>query len=407
MKNQNGKNATKDRIIIIQTGGTIGSTYYPDSKVLRPLVSTDIAKRILGDSLYGTLGKFQVEILAPFHFMSEDMIPSDWVQLAELISLEYMQGNLIGVVIMHGTDTLSYASTALSFTLSRLPIPVIITGASIPPDAPDSDAKANLNASLLLAVSFKTKPFCGTYVVFKDPALSGQPDSDQLNNNVNIYLGARFTDSFFKKHQHMEQVLLRPHGFIDEKTGEVTLSNVTERDYKTMKKDWTWNLAQQDMAIEKHVYYFSLYPGFDPIILKLLHEHIGEKEPAAFVLDFYHSGTICSRPDSMYNVMDTIEQIMLSEKRCMFLNQPQLRFETQTDGFVYSSEKKIKEFSTRTFEMKELTPEAALMKAKWILPKTGHPLVSPKTPDKIREYVSINVANEIPEINTEGKVHER
>jgi len=71
---------------------------------------------------------------------SEDMSPSDWVSLAEDIRSLHAQS----VIVVHGTDTMSWTAAALSFLLGDLDLKVIMTGASLPPEHPESDWLENL-----------------------------------------------------------------------------------------------------------------------------------------------------------------------------------------------------------------------------------------------------------------------
>lgn len=80
---------------------------------------------------------------------SSDMQPSIWVDLAELILSRYDQYD--GFVILHGTDTMAYSASALSFILEGLGKPVIFTGSQLPIGRPRTDGKENLISSVEIA----------------------------------------------------------------------------------------------------------------------------------------------------------------------------------------------------------------------------------------------------------------
>lgn len=82
---------------------------------------------------------------------SSDFSPACWVTLAEQIEQHYYDYD--GFVILHGTDTMAYTASALSFMLENLGKAVIITGAMIPMAFPVSDAKRNLIVSLMCAAN--------------------------------------------------------------------------------------------------------------------------------------------------------------------------------------------------------------------------------------------------------------
>ena len=83
---------------------------------------------------------------------SSNMTMDDWVQIAKDIKTNYQ--NFDGFVILHGTDTLAYTSSALSFMLENLGKPVIVTGSQIPAFETRSDGRDNLVGALIMAGNF-------------------------------------------------------------------------------------------------------------------------------------------------------------------------------------------------------------------------------------------------------------
>jgi len=83
---------------------------------------------------------------------SSDMTPSDWVRIARDIERNYHQYD--GFVILHGTDTMAYTASALSFMLQDLSKPVIVTGSQIPLSALRSDGQINLLNALYIAANY-------------------------------------------------------------------------------------------------------------------------------------------------------------------------------------------------------------------------------------------------------------
>ena len=74
---------------------------------------------------------------------SEDMEPEHWQNLTKEIQKEIKQ-NIAGIIITHGTDTLHYTASALSFMIQNSPIPIILVGAQRSSDRGSSDAALNL-----------------------------------------------------------------------------------------------------------------------------------------------------------------------------------------------------------------------------------------------------------------------
>ena len=135
----------KQKILLLFTGGTIAQIYDSKIKALRP---AETPKDIL--QLAPEL-KEQFEIGYKFvaNIDSSNVQPDLWQKLSETIYQEY--DNYDGFVITHGTDTMSYTASALSFSLINLGKPVVFTGAHLYPDAPGSDAKNNLSNAFHVA----------------------------------------------------------------------------------------------------------------------------------------------------------------------------------------------------------------------------------------------------------------
>ena len=99
---------------------------------------------------------------------SSDFSPHHWIRLAQQVESNYYDYD--GFVILHGTDTLAYTASALSFMLEHLNKTVILTGSMIPLAAPVSDAKRNVIISLLSAVNLDIPEVC---VFFNNLLLRG------------------------------------------------------------------------------------------------------------------------------------------------------------------------------------------------------------------------------------------
>ncbi len=133
-------------IHLIYTGGTIGMVRRHDG-ALQPAGIEDLLKyapelHLLGEWDYATL---------PPPRDSVDLGPTDWLRLANHIGERYHDYD--GFVILHGTDTMVYTATALSFLLEGLHKPVILTGAQLPIGAVRNDARNNLITAIELAAS--------------------------------------------------------------------------------------------------------------------------------------------------------------------------------------------------------------------------------------------------------------
>ena len=138
-------------VLVIYTGGTFGMVFDPQARQLVPFDFGQVferlpeLKRLNFDSAFHTL---------PVIIDSANMKPAVWVELAEIIRDKYEQYD--SFVILHGTDTMAYTASALSFMLDGLDKPVILTGAQLPIGVARSDARENFITALEIATAVET-----------------------------------------------------------------------------------------------------------------------------------------------------------------------------------------------------------------------------------------------------------
>jgi L-asparaginase len=139
----------KGRVLIIYTGGTFGMTYDSEG-VLIPFDFALILEHL------PTLKNFALELTVisfdkPID--SSNIEPDHWKALGNIIYQNYLTHD--GFVVLHGTDTMAYTASALSFMLEGLSKPVVFTGAQLPIAEPRSDARENLITALEIASAKK------------------------------------------------------------------------------------------------------------------------------------------------------------------------------------------------------------------------------------------------------------
>lgn len=135
-------------ILIIYTGGTIGMIENPETGALENFDLEQFQHNV------PELNRFNYEIDAQTFnppIDSSDMEPKYWIKLARLISEQYDRYD--GFVVLHGTDTMAYTASALSFMLENLGKPVIITGSQLPIGQLRTDGKENLLTSIEIAAA--------------------------------------------------------------------------------------------------------------------------------------------------------------------------------------------------------------------------------------------------------------
>jgi L-asparaginase len=135
-------------ILIIYTGGTIGMVHDPVTGSLMPIDFRHITDHV------PELSKFGYDL----HSISFDPVkdssnvdPEVWVKLAEIIEEGY--NDFDGFVVLHGTDTMAYTASALSFMLENLEKPVILTGSQLPIGLLRTDGRENLITAIEIAAA--------------------------------------------------------------------------------------------------------------------------------------------------------------------------------------------------------------------------------------------------------------
>ncbi len=138
----------RPRILIIYTGGTIGMIEDQETKALRPFDFSHLMENVPKVKMLDyEIDNFQ------FHppIDSSDMSIAHWQQMARIIDGNYNRYD--GFVVLHGTDTMAYTASALSFMLEGLAKPVIITGSQLPIGEVRTDGEENLITALQIAAA--------------------------------------------------------------------------------------------------------------------------------------------------------------------------------------------------------------------------------------------------------------
>ena len=210
-------------ILLIYTGGTIGMIENPETGALENFNFDHLLKHV------PELKRFNYRI-SSYQFDppidSSDMEPSLWAKIVEIINSNYT--NFDGFVILHGTDTMSYTASALSFMLENLAKPVILTGSQLPIGTLRTDGKENLITSIEIAAA---KHPDGTAVVpevcifFENHLMRGNRTTKMNAENFNAFrsfnypvlaeAGIHIKYNNVQIHVNGEERELKPHYLLD------------------------------------------------------------------------------------------------------------------------------------------------------------------------------------------------
>lgn len=178
------KPRTKTSILIIYTGGTIGMVHDAVTGSLVPIDFKYIADHVPELRKFGF--KLRSVSFDPVKD-SSNIDPDVWVKMAEIIEENYYEFD--GFVVLHGTDTMAYSASALSFMLGNLQKPVIFTGSQLPIGLLRTDGRENLITAIEIASSFEN----GSPVV---PEVCIYFDNELTRGNRTTKYSAEHFDAF-------------------------------------------------------------------------------------------------------------------------------------------------------------------------------------------------------------------
>jgi glutamyl-tRNA(Gln) amidotransferase subunit D len=235
-------------VSLISTGGTIASTVdYRTGAVTAQFDAEDVLRAV--PDLAG-MANYRGRVVA--NILSENMTPAVWQDLAQAVH-EEIEAGADGIVVMHGTDTMQYSASALSFMLDT-PVPIVFTGSQRSADRPSSDNVMNAVSAVEAATSD-----CAEVLVCMH--------ADESDDRCALHRGTRVRKNHTSRRDAFETVGAKPLGEVDyDIDGESTVTfhrEYTERD--------AVDLALHD-DIETDVELLKFSPGMDPSLLEVAAE---------------------------------------------------------------------------------------------------------------------------------------
>ena len=235
----------QSKILLIYTGGTIGMNRNPKTGSLEPFDFEHLLYNV------PELKAFDIEI-DTFQFQppidSSDMSPRHWTDLSHCIADHY--NDYDGFIVLHGTDTMAYTASALSYMLENLTKPVIITGSQLPIGQLRTDGKENLITAVEIATARDEEghamvPEVGIY--FGGHLLRGNRTTKQSAEEFNAF------ESYNYPHLVNAGV------------------NITYHRERILKPDWKKPMNPH-FRLDNNVIIFSLFPGIrEDLIRHIIH----------------------------------------------------------------------------------------------------------------------------------------
>ncbi len=256
----------KSALLLIYTGGTIGMKQDMQDLTLKPFDFSQILDEV------PEIRKFAFKI-DTYSFEppidSSDVEPSLWQDLARLIKEKYEDYD--GFIILHGTDTMSYSASALSFMLDGLTKPVIFTGSQLPIGVPRTDGKENLISAVEIASAKDEEghPAVPEVCVCFDSLLMRGNRSTKVNSEV------------FRAFQSPNFPPLAEAGI------NIRYNN----EYIRKPNDWYQSLTI-NTDLDTRVSILKIHPGITPEVVRNI---LCGKDTRAIIMETYGSGNAPTR----------------------------------------------------------------------------------------------------------------
>ena len=342
------KNKKEISILIIYTGGTIGMVHDPHSGSLVPIDFRHISDHV------PELRKFGYDL----HSISFDPVkdssnidPGVWVKMAEIIEGNY--DDFDGFVILHGTDTMAYTASALSFMLENLAKPVILTGSQLPIGLLRTDGRENLITAIEIAAARENDmPEVPEVCIFFDNKLT--------RGNRTTKMSAEHFDAFYSPNYHrLAEVGLHLKYFNN------LISHPAKENKLIVHKEFDTNVA-----------ILKLFPGINRKLVNAITKTEGLR---GLIIETYGSG---NAPTYQWFLEDLKQYI---DKGGIILNVTQCHGGSVEMGLYETSRQML---AAGVVSGKDITSEASVTKLMHLLGRFS-------SKEKVVQSLNISLAGEI------------
>jgi glutamyl-tRNA(Gln) amidotransferase subunit D len=339
------KNKNLPNILLLSTGGTIASKIDYRTGAVTPVLTAEELNSSVPE--LAKIANIDTKVL--FSEYSENIMPEHWLKIAETIK-EYSESNYSGIIIAHGTDTMHYTSSYLSFSLAGFTIPIVLVGSQRSSDRASSDAALNLIGAIKFLTKSKTN---GVYIAMHQ---------DENDETIACHIGTRVRKNHTSKRGAFQTIGNDPAFLI-----------VNNEIHKNMKTDFfTVNQFEPKIKINEKVALVKYYPGYNPDLLK----NIIDSGYKAIIFEGTGLGHIGK---NMYPV------IKIANEKGIFMGMTSQCIDGRVRMTVYESGRDL--LNLGIIPLENMIPEIALVKAMWITGNT-------EKYDEIKENMLNEIASE-------------
>ena len=317
------------QVLLIYTGGTIGMVKDADTGVLCPFNFDNLLEQI--PQLKTVEAKIDT-LSIPDPKDSADMHPEDWQFLGQLIFDKY--DDYDGFVVLHGTDTMAYTSSALSFMFKNLTKPIIFTGSQLPVGDIRTDALENVLTAIQIALLTKNgKPIITEVGLFFDSRL--------LRANRSLKVSTNQFNAFDSPNY----------------PALITSGVSLDINYMALLKSDFEKRTTFDLRLDSSVFVLKLHPGITKKMFESLCVGVDFK---ILIIESYGSGTVFIAKWFLDLVLK------LKEHKKIVINCSQCVQGGVGEG-IYESSKVLKD--AEVLSSRDMTTESALTKSMILLAK--------------------------------------
>jgi glutamyl-tRNA(Gln) amidotransferase subunit D len=334
------------KILLLSTGGTIASKIDYRTGAVTPVLTAEELNSSVPE--LAKIANIDSQVL--FSEYSENIMPEHWLDIAKKIN-EFEKSNYSGIIIAHGTDTMHYTSSFLSFALAGFPIPIVLVGSQRSSDRASSDAALNLIGAAKFITESNPK---GIYIVMHQ---------DENDDTIACHLGTRVRKNHTSKRGAFQTIGDNPAFIIAENQIQ---KNFSEDYFKI-------NEYQPKINLDTKVALVKYHPGYDPNLLNQIIE-MGFKGIIFEGTGLGHIGK------TMY------ETVKKANEKGIFLGMTSQCIDGRISMTVYESGRDLLDLGIIPLE--NMIPEVALVKAMWVFGNY-------QDSEEIKKIMLKNIASEL------------